>query len=264
MEPKPLPDFRAVRVAAGEVLSQKSNRLKLIEGLVFCAAPVLLTVVLAELFENIAALTIAQGTTRMVAAIGFNCILALLHLFLTLPLLFGLLEMAERMTEGEYVSLVDLFEPFSVGKRYRRALGVAFRWFWTVGILILVEVLTAVFFRATMNGRIWLVFLEAVLAVAEVIFWFFFVMRRFVTLSFVISRRMPLSDARRATGKMARYSRKGGLIWLLCWIPWILLGFLTVGILLLADVLPRMCVSYFLYCDESTKNANSSEVSNHE
>ena len=265
MGSKPLPDFRAARVAAGDVLSRKSNRLKLIEGIVLCFMPVLLTVLLAQVFGSVLAFVAADDVARPIAAIVFNCVSALLQLFFTLPLVVGLLGMAARMVEGEYVSLVDLFEPFSSGKSYRKTLAIAFRWFWTFGLLTVAVRLTIGLFRVLGRVHILIAIPVAFLCVAEVILWIVFVwLRRFVTISFFFSGRMPLRKARRAARNMAGQSQKGGVVWLLCFLPWIILGLLTVGILLLADVLPRMCVSYYLYCDQLTKNANLPEESEHE
>lgn len=264
MESKPLPDFRVARVSAGEVLSKKSNRLKLIEGIVLCLMPVLFTVLLGNVFNSVANLTVSD-VAYAVIAICFLCVSALLQLFFTVPLVVGLLGMAARMAEGEYVSLVDLFEPFSSGTRYRKAFAVSLRLFWTLGLLILVVSLTTGLYRAIGGGRILPAILAALLSVAEVVLWIVFVfLRRFATLSFVFSRRMPLRKARRATRKMAGRSQKGGVIWSLCFLPWVLLGLLTFGILLLADVLPRMCISYYLYCNQLTENGNLPEESEHE
>lgn len=261
MEQKPLPDFRDSRERAGEILSRKSNRLKLIEGLVLCVMPVLLTIALAILLDEVCRVGSWGDSTKWIAAICFNVFSAAFHLFLTIPLAVGLIDMAERMSNDEYVSLVEIFEPFSSGKSYRRAFGVAFRLFWTVGLLVLAVSLTVAFLPAFGKG-FGIVFLTAVLAVAEIILWLVFVMRRFATVSFVFLRQTSFGEAKRATVQMAGYSRNGGIVWLLNFIPWILLGFLTVGILLLADVLPRMCISYHLYCKELIEN--SSEGSDHE
>ena len=263
MEQKPLPDFRDARERAGEILSRKSNRLKLIEGLVLCVMPVLLTIVLSALLGEIRRVGSWGGPANWIAALCFNVFSALFHLFLTIPLTVGLIGMAERIAEGESVSLVEIFEPFSSERAYRRAFGVAFRLFWTVGLLALAVSMTVSLLPAF--GKGWgIVFLTAVLAVGEIILWLVFVMRRFATVSFVFLRRTSFHDAKKATARMAGYYRNGGIVWILNFLPWILLGFLTVGILLLADVLPRMCISYHLYCKELIENANSSEGSDHE
>ena len=263
MEQKPLPDFRDTREQAGEILSQKSNRLKLIEGFVLCVMPVLLTIVLAALLDEIQRVASWGDTAKLIAVICFNVFSAVFHLFLTVPLTVGLIGMAERIAEGEYVSLVEIFEPFSSGESYRRAFGVAFRLFWTVGLLVLAVSLTVGFFPAIGKG-FGIALLTAIFAVAEIILWLVFAMRRFATVSFVFLRRTSFRKAKKATARMAGYSRNGGIVWLLNFLPWTLLGFLTVGILLLADVLPRMCISYHLYCKKLIENANLSEGSDHE
>lgn len=263
MEQKPLPDFRDTREQAGEILSQKSNRLKLIEGIVLCVMPILLTIVLANLLWEIQQIVVWNDTAKLVATICFNLFSAVFHLFLTVPLTVGLMGLAKRMSDGEYVSLIEIFEPFSSGEAYRRAFGVAFRLFWTVGLLVLAVSLTVEFLPVIGKG-FGIALLTAILAVAEIILWLVFAMRRFVTVSFALVRGVSFRKAKKATADIAGYSRNGGIVWLLNFLPWVLLGFLTVGLLLLADVLPRMCISYHLYCKELIENANLSEGSDHE
>ncbi len=259
MEQRALPDFRATRAKAGEILSQKSNRLKLTEAIIVCLLPVLLSVLLVQLFESVADLTLSGDAARTAAAIGFNCLLGLFHLFFTLPLLMGLFGMAAGMARGDSVSLTELFAPYANGAAYRQVLSLSLRLVLRVAALIFAVEGTLLLFRLFGRGILALAILTAVLAVGEVIVWIALLLLRFRVLFFVCGERMPVREANRRAARVAKRSRRGGAVWLLSFLPWILLGLLTVGILLLADVIPRMCISYFLYTEQMTETLNPSE-----
>ena len=264
MEQTPLPDFRSARRCAGEILGERSNRLKLMEGIVVFLMPILLSVLLWELFSQILTAVDAEGAPAIVASVLFAVFLSLFQLFLTLPLFFGLTGMAAGMAGGEYVSLADLFEPFGSGKAYRQTLCLAFRLFWTAGLLILAVWGTLAFFAAVGGGKLLPALLAGFLTVGEVIGWIVLAMRHFPTLALVQREGMSLREARKKTAGVAGRARRGGLLWAVCFLPWVLLGLLTVGILLLADIFPRMLISYFLYAGKLTDPANSLEVIPHE
>ena len=82
--------------------------------------------------------------------------------------------------------------------------------------------------------------------------WLLLALRGFLRLSFLLQWRMPLLASGRANRQIAGKSFTGGGRWWLCFLPRILLGFLTVGILLVADVIPRMLISYFRYAGRMT------------
>lgn len=263
MEQKPLPDFRAARTDAGVILSKNGNRLKLMEGIAVCLLPVFLSVVLAELFQSVVGLATEKESVLFFAEVAVFCFSALFQLFFTLPLFAGLLGMAAGMARGEAVLLTDLFEPFSGKSSYRRALGLVVRPFlFTVGMVIVVRWTAGIF--GAVGGAFWVAFLAAVVIVAEVILWLRILARGFFAALFVCFCGMPAADAWWKNDRMAGTAKRGGTVWLLCNLPRILLGLLTVGILLLADVFPRMCVSYFLYAGRMTDAVNSSEGTNHE
>ena len=265
MEANPLPDFRSARVAAGGILSRKSNRLKLMEGIVVCLMAILLSFLLSGLFRAVVNLTRPENTAETISRILFEAFIALYYLFAVLPLLIGLSGMAAKMAKDASVSLAELFSPFSGGKAYRVALRSAFRFFWTVGLMILaVRGTLALFDLWIERSGVGIAVLAGFTVVGEVILWLVLAMRQFPTLSLILFCGMTVRDARSRTRSMKKRARKGGLVWLLSFLPWILLGLLTFGILLLCDILPRMCISYFLYSDQLTESVISPEVTNHE
>ena len=264
MEQTPLPDFRTARLRAGEILAENNNRLKLMEGIVVCLMPVLLSILLGSLFAEILAVTAPPVAAKVSAVALFSAFLALFQLFLTLPLLVGLFGLAAGMADGDHISLADLFRPFSGGRAYRRALGLSFGFFWKAGLLVLAVWGTLAFFAAVGGGKLLPALLAGFLTVGEVIGWIVLTMRRFPVLALVLRGGLTPREARKTTAGMVRRARRGGLLWAVCFLPWVLFGLLSVGILLLADVVPRMLVSYFLFSQNLTDPAKSSEVTNHE
>lgn len=246
------PDFRTAYREAGEILSRRSNRFKLIEGLLFFVTFFLFALLLREACLQMAvALAVEQWEKVLFSIVGDLLFWGCLFL-VAAPLFIGLLSMAARMASGGEVFLTDLFLPFSGGKRYLRTLIVLFPLYWKFAVFcwfpgILYDALAAVFG----NVAAFVVIGNVVLWLLNVV-WLLLALRGFVRLSFLLQWRMPLLASRRANRQIAGKSFTGGGRWWLCFLPRILLGFLTVGILLVADVIPRMLISYFRYAGRMT------------
>lgn len=255
--------FREANRKAGEILSQNANRLKLIEGLLFCITFFFFALLLCEAGAQTAALAVAEWQVLLLSIAGDLLYWGIL-LLVVMPLFVGLLNMAERMARGCDVFLPDLFLPFASGKRYLRALIVLWPLYWKFGVFywfpgILLRALVSLF------GQIpWLLASGAGVLLLLAIVWLLLALRGFVRLSFLLQWRMPLLAAGRANRQIAGTSFSGGGLWWLCFLPRILLGFLTIGILLIADVIPRMMISYFRYAGRMTDFAFSSEEPNYE
>lgn len=251
MKPKSnSPSFAETWRQAGTVLSKHENRLTLIEA-------ILVTFVVAMLYgtlQSVTALIIApfEGEETLSAlilglvVIGVYFLLILLvTLFLTLPLVFGILTMASRAARGEEITLSMLFSPFSAGRRYARALGFSWAFLWRLSLFSLVAALTWSISIAFLGKAIWVWLLCGLLTALETVLFFWLSARRFFALAALIEADVPLRRAKRMVRGLPNV--RGQLIFLVRFVPWILLGLVTVGILLLWDTLPRMAVMYFCY-----------------
>ena len=257
-------NFQAANREASVILFRRSNRFKLIEGLLFCITAVLFAFLLREACLQTATVLAKTNGGKILLVLTGGLLFWGFLIFVVAPLFLGLLQMAARMANDEEVFLPDLFLPLSNGKRYLRALAVLlpFLWkiaafFWLPGFLF--DVLEAIFGEMLLFTVLDVV-VSALLAAA----WCLLALRGFVRLSFLLQWRMPLRASRRANRQIAGKSFSGGGFWWICYLPRILLGFLTVGILLVADVIPRMMISYFRYAGRMTDYAFSSEEPNYE
>lgn len=245
-----IPDFSEVRREAGEILSRDGNRLCLIEAVIVLLMPLLLDCgMYSILFGGWFPLLVGEGSFAVwLGYLGYWAAVLLIGLFLSLPLAVGLLRMACRMERGETVSLADLFQPFSSAKEYGVALSLSFRLFLRLLLLIASVDLTMTVFGVLSQGHLLPMLICALLVVSEILLWIAWTASRFPTAALVFSCGMPVREARARCRRQAKPFRRGSLRWMLCFLPWILLSALTVFVLFLADVLPRMMISYFRYC----------------
>ena len=237
---------------AGEVLSMHGNRLLLTQALLVCIVPVSLYGVFDYVF---AALSLLVGENELGASLlggAYALVCVLLTLFLTLPLWSGLLFLADAMVKGERAVLADLFRAFSSGREYRRALSLAWQLLWRV-CLVLVLALAASFAIGAWNPESWLAtFLYTFLGCLAAFLLFGSAVRHFLR-PYLFVRCADLSERARADVARAHFYKGGkvGFFYWLSFLPWILLGLLTLGILLLVDVFPRMLLTYVLTCESA-------------
>ncbi len=243
-------DFYRLRLESGEVLAKNSNRLTLILAIMVAACPLMLYLsVLSVLRLSVLPLfSEREFLGTLIAA----CILLVLSLFVTLPLWTGLLWMAKNMEAGEATPLTELFYAFSDRKTYGKALKLSWSVLWRVSVLIAAEWGTALFVTNVFNesafGSLWGIPLYLAIFVA----WFFLAVRSF--LMPYLAWQIP-DDAPR----MCPYARSVGTRYCLGFFPWIVLSFMTFGILLLADTLPRMLIAYFRLCKKLNEFTTQSE-----
>ncbi len=249
---EPLPNFRDTRLDAGLILSRYGNRLKLIEAVLVCLLPIVLSVLLAQLFQILKDLSGASEALLFLMDLGTFFLLALWQLFVTLPLFWGILRMAAHMARGEEVALSMMFAPFSKRALYRKTLKISLRPFFLTVLMVLVVRWTSDLSNA-IEVTVVTAFLFAVLIVLEVLLWLWVLLRGFLVPYYAWMLSYKPINAWWENERRKKHFSRGGRMWLVCYVPWILLGFLTVGILLLADILPRMLVSYFLYANRLTE-----------
>lgn len=238
--------------AASEVLSCRGNRLRLVEAL-------LLTILMCSSYAVIdgTAFVAAQMLPKtplfsVLIPVAQYAAWLLLSLFVILPLVIGLFRMAYRMEQNRETVLAELFHSFGTSRDYGRALGLSFGFTWRAVLLAIV-----------IGGTYWLaerlhlplpaIVGVAVLLVAEFAVGVFLMSRSFYTLAF--SLREPnasLSQCRRGSARVARAFRLRGVGFLLHFLPQLLLGLLTFGILLLMHTLPSLLLAYFRFCQSDS------------
>ncbi len=229
-----------VRREAGEILSERGNRLLLIEGIGVCLLllPMLLFFgyAFSILGEVLSLSTVA--TVGMVAA--YVLLLIALCIFVAGPLLFGLFHMAHRMVKREEVFLGDLFYAFENMRHYKCALQASAAVILRLCIASIAVICTYLAFLLAFPYDLGMMILCGVLITAEVILGILACCTVYpLTRCILEGRAMDRSALRR----MER-----GLRFFAGFVFWILLGLLTVGVLLLWDTLPRMLIAYF--CDQ--------------
>ncbi len=239
--------YRVARRRAGELLSQNANRLLLWKATLILLLPVgayfcfgyLFAVLLMPLSEDsvwIPVLLFLWGVT-----------VSLFSMLVMLPLLQGLLQLARRICLEEEVALAELFRSFSGVRIYLRAVGRAsltvLRLLGLALPLLLLELLCFAWFQDAMWVQVLLRSLEGILLLLGLLLWSRrFYMPHLSALPSSLSHSAKRTVSNRASVPAVQMS----LRFFLGYAPTLLLGLLTLGILLLADTLPRMLLSYEL------------------
>ncbi len=246
--------FKKLHRSAGEVLAANANRLRLIEACMICAVPLMLLFLISSMLQGGVAELLSQALAVRVWAVelAFGAFVLLFVFFLLLPLFAGLLWMAARMEAGEETELPELFAPFSSGTAYRAALTSSWSVLWRIGLPIAGGI-------GIWQGMAWLFAGKPVGGVLAVLLmlpllslWLILIMGGFWKPYVILLRT-------REHERMCPYARSMGFRFWLGWLPWLLLSWLTVGILLLADVLPRMLISYARLCRSLNQTITHSE-----
>ena len=257
-------NFRRANEEASVILFRRSNRLKLVEGLLFCATAFIFALLLREACLQMAAKLTKTVTGTALLALTGDLLFWLFSFFVVAPLCLGFLQMAARMANDEEVFLPELFLPLLSGKAFGSSLLTLFPFYWKISLFSLLPNILFEVLKFYFGKPLWLVLSGGFVLIILHIVWLLLALRAFVRLSFLLQWRMPLLAAGRANRQIAGKSFSGGGVWWLCYLPRILLGFLTIGILLIADVIPRMMISYFRYAGRMTEYAFSSEEPNDE
>lgn len=252
--------------SAREILSQKGNRMTLIGALLVWMSSLLFYRISYVGMAIIAGLlSMDSGAFGLLFLAGYAMVAVLFTVWVSLPLLGGVLQMARRMAKGESPPLSAMFEAFFSRRTYWRAarlsdliLGQA------IGPLligILLGIVGASFFekallRWALGGGIFLLFLALNLFFWSRGFWLF-----------AVAADRPEVPLRKLKKEPARLWRKKPWLpirYLLAFLPRILLGLATLGIYLLAQALPLMMVTYFCEYEKTLELMKHLEEIDHE
>lgn len=228
--------WRTVGRQITALLAHNGNRMRLMLAQLILAAsclPYLLLIQLESLTYAFIDPVIAEAVVEGLHLLGF-----LFFFLVSLPLVSGLLFLAERMEAEETTVLSDLFHAFSVPGAYLQGIRVG-----AIAVLpILLPVLASQIVTGALSAlaadnflRWTLVALVAVLIAFAVFFallgWFF----------------TPYTLFRNKGRKLPGAYSNGVRFWGR-FLPQILLSVLTLMIYWIAELLPRMLLSYFCIC----------------
>lgn len=261
-------DFRELSEEAGDVLAKNGNRLLLIATIALLMIPFVAYSFLDTSFAAVmqsALMREDSGAIIALATLVFFVLITAFTVFLVLPLLVGLLRMAWRMTEGEDVVLADLFSSFSSVKTYRRSLCLSAGALWRIGLLVAVVCLTCGIAVSFFERSVEVGLLCGLIVLLEVAVGALLLLRQFPCLAIALYEDTPMRNVRMIARHLMKRCRFCGILFYLHFVPHFLLGLLTLGIFLIWEVLPRMCISYFLYCRKiNDMMIQSEEYKNHE
>ena len=178
---------------------------------------------------------------------------------LTLPYLLGILKLACMIGREEDASLADVFSSFASLRAYGKELWLSFNIIWKLWLIFDLAAGICYLTAKLAPGNLLAAIVAALLVICEVLLGFVLCLLRFPHLYAALREDESQRAARAHAREMARACPTGGVMFFLGYVPWICLGVLSVGIFLLADVLPRMCVSYFRYCDMINESMTRSE-----
>ena len=238
--------FSKSMTSAKEILAGGDNRLTLIGAFLLLSAACLIYRLLFVAFMVVANLISPDFAWVVYLLVGAYLLLAVLFtLFFLLPLFYGILLMAWAMTAGDTPPLVAVFEPFCDKKTYRRCLRLAWRAV-SLFLVLTLAVLVSAFLIGLEPANGFAPYATVGLLICCLV-WSGI---RFPLFCFALSPgRMPLRDAKRRSRRFLRFFPLCGFRYLIRFLPHILLGVLTLGIYLLAHVLPLMVLTYFRECE---------------
>ena len=250
------PTTPPLRVRAGELLSKNGTRLLLIEAILVLGLLVGLYVTLGSAFEALSYCVVSSYVGSAIVSALYWLALIFVSVFLTAPMVLGVLWLAARLCDGETVRLADMFRYFSSPKLYRQALSATLPLVWTLmagGALVgLTGSLLSILLPPTFGSSL----LSIVLMGLEVLGVGMLILCRYSCLYRAVARK-ETTDAS-DHGSFCR-----GLRFILHFLPWLVLGSLTFGVLLIADTFPRMLLAYCLDCTQGRMAQNCSNGSGH-
>ena len=242
-------DFSCLWRESGEVLSRGSNCLTMILAIMVAVTPL----PLYQAILSVGSILMERAPKQTALIFGGIAIsLFSISVFFALPLLVGLLRMASEMEQGRDVSLQDALGSFSDGRSYLDALRISAPLFGRLLILCAAEICATRLALSLVASRGVALLLGAVTVLGVFVLWFRFAARDF--LRAYLTLQTPSRPER-----MQPYARSLAVHYGWGSLPWLVLSLLTFGILLLADVLPRMLIAYFRLCNKLNEITTRSE-----
>ncbi len=229
------------RREADAILATGANRLLLIEAILIVCVFVALFI---SLYSATALLMSALHENEILSsllpyALSFSCLL--LGVFLVLPVVLGVFRLAEQMQAGKTPVLMDLFYFLSTRERYLQGLRITRLASIKIMLMVLtVDTLNILWSTQIPDTSAFRLLGGAVTALVIFLFivWMLFPYSELYSLLRQTSEERPLRLG-------------GGLRFIWFFLPWLLLGLVSIGLLLVLDVFPRMLLTYFCDCDRA-------------
>ena len=252
--------FADARSKAKELLVSRDHRFLLMQAWMLALLFLPICILMQNAFGALGAMLGATYGPLYALAAELVCavLLALLVIFALFPYLLGILHLALGIAQGKDLTLSDVFAPFADRRAYGRALLMSVDLLWRPWLVWLIAD-TTWYGLSRLLGDMPLALPIRLAAVAlEVLIGLILCVSAFPRLY------RQLTGEKRASGLGFFYSLRAGLLFWIGYVPHVALGFLTLGILLLSDTLPRMCLCYICYCKRMTDELIYSEEQKHE
>ena len=252
----PSPDFSKAWRAAGVQLADSGNRLVLIGALVILLPTALPYFMLSSVRDALILLLYehSPASGALPIMLPYTLLLLLYTLLFVFPLIVGFFRMCHRTAQAQTVTLSDVFVCFEGRASYRHSLSLSFALVWRLALLTAVAVVTCDLLVQYLGNDVVASLVCGLAVLVEVLIGLALILRRFPIWAIALDRQISCTAARRTVKQIRRHARTGGILFFLNMVPRILLGLLTFGIFLIWEVLPRMCVAYFLYCNNLSEN----------
>ena len=255
------PDASMIRAEAKQLLRESGTRLLLLEAILVAAFPLMVFFLSSSVVYYVLP-TVGETLVPWVE-LGGDAILFFFCLFFLLPLWVGLLHIASQIERGEDAVLSDLFWAFGSGRAYRTALSLSFGALWRLLVTAFVVKGTYALFGLWVNsltvGRIPVAMLGGFGIVLEVLLALFLSASAFPFAWGRLSQEGSPQLSRRFRSRM-----RAGAGFYAGYFPAFLLSIFSVGVLLPADLLPKLLLAYFRYCRRWNELTIQSEENKYE
>ena len=231
------------RREADTILAEGANRLLLIEA-------ILIVCVFVAIFSSLqSSVALLLSTTvqneALIALLYYGTLLICLALgiLFAAPIMLGLFRLAEQMQSQKAPVLMDLFYFLSTPQRYRRGLRITRAASFKIALAaILTNGIDLFWGTFPPDAWAWNL-LCGILKVVIVILCIFWLLLPYPKLNALLQKEKYVPN------------RCRGWHFIKFFFLWILLGFASIGLLLVLDVIPRMLLTYFCDCKRQTQTS---------
>lgn len=183
--------------------------------------------------------------------VAFWIIAVCLSVFFVIPILISYQTMGVKIVRQADLSLSDLFSPFFDARTYRMFLLLSVGVVWRLALVVLSASIGIGLVLSFLSDRIFRVLLTSAIVLFAGMIGILIWAGRFSQLYFVFGLGYSVKEAETITHRYYAKNLSVGLRFFFCDVlPQLVLGFFTVGIWWVADVMERMPVMYYLFCQK--------------
>ena len=226
------------RCEADSILATGANRLLLIEAILIVCVFVVLFTSLQSATAFLLMATVPNDTVASLLFWAASLAFLVLGILFAAPVILGLFRLAEQMQAGEAPVLPDLFYFLSSRERYQQGLHITRTASRKIATAVIawsgIDLVWSAFVPESFLFNALYGMLMTVMIILCTV-WLLFPYGKLYSL---------LKNANKP------FCHRGGIRFVFFFFPWILLGFISVGLLLVLDVIPRMLLTYFCDCKQ--------------